>query len=197
MTSTSHGTGQVGEQHAEIRVKVNGVPRRFDVPVRRTLCDALRTDLELTGTHVGCEHGVCGACTVLLDGEPVRSCLMLAVSADEHEVTTVEGLTEPDGTLSPTQQAFVDCHGLQCGFCTPGFLTTISAFVAENPDPTPEEAREAIGGNLCRCTGYQNIVASVLRAAELTRERAAGDAPAADRGPRPDAPAAATQGGAQ
>jgi len=170
MTSTDHT--DVGEQHLEVRLRVNGMPRRVELPVRRTLCDALRQDLGLTGTHVGCEHGVCGACTVLLDGEPVRSCLMLAVSAEDHDVTTVEGLTEPDGRLSPTQQAFVDCHGLQCGFCTPGFLTTISAFIEANPEPTAEEAREAIGGNLCRCTGYQNIVASVLRAAEIQQERA-------------------------
>lgn len=183
------------EQRATVRVRVNGVPRGVDVPVRRTLCDALRQDLGLTGTHVGCEHGVCGACTVLLDGQPVRSCLVLAVSTEGHDVTTVEGLAAPDGTLSPTQQAFVDCHGLQCGFCTPGFLTTITAFVEENPDPTLEEAREAIGGNLCRCTGYQNIVASVLRAAEIQRERAEPGA-TAPVGPAADAPPAATQGGA-
>lgn len=156
----------------EITLVVNGTPHRVAAEPRRTLVEVLRENLGLTGTHVGCEHGVCGACTVLLDGEPVRSCLMLAVSAEDHDVTTVEGLTEPDGRLSPTQQAFVDCHGLQCGFCTPGFLTTVSAFIEENPDPTPEEAREAVGGNLCRCTGYQNIVASVLRAAEIQKERA-------------------------
>ncbi|MGH8938359.1 MAG: (2Fe-2S)-binding protein [Actinomycetes bacterium] len=149
---------------------VNG--RRYDIRVepRRTLADALREDCGLTGTHLGCEHGVCGACTVLLDGRPVRSCLMLAVTANDHEVTTVEGLGTPDA-MHPVQQAFRECHGLQCGFCTPGFLTTVAAFVEENPEPTEDEAREAVSGNLCRCTGYQNIVASVLRAAEITRSR--------------------------
>ncbi len=139
------------------------------VPARRLLSDCLRHDLGLTGTHVGCEHGVCGACTVLVGGVPMRSCLLLAVSMDGEQITTVEGLAAADGALSPVQQAFADCHGLQCGFCTPGFLTTITAGLAENPDPTPEQAREMIGGNLCRCTGYQNIVAAVLRAAELSR----------------------------
>ena len=161
----------MSEQTAEVRLRVNGIPYLREIPVRRTLCDVLRMDLELTGTHVGCEHGVCGACTILLDGEPVRSCLLLGVTVDGHDITTVEGLTEDDGRLSPVQQAFVDCHGLQCGFCTPGFLTTISSFIEENPEPTEEEAREAVSGNLCRCTGYQNIVASVLRAAEIARER--------------------------
>jgi carbon-monoxide dehydrogenase small subunit len=161
-------TGQ--EQQVEVRLRVNGVGHEVRLPSRRLLSDALRHDLRLTGTHVGCEHGVCGACTVLLDGQPVRSCLMLAASADGHEVTTVEGLTGESGELHPVQQAFVDCHGLQCGFCTPGFVTTIAAFLEENPDPTEEEATEAIAGNLCRCTGYQGIRAAVLRAAELTRE---------------------------
>ena len=151
----------------DVSLIVNGVPRTARVPARRLLSDCLRHDLRLTGTHVGCEHGVCGACTVLLDGVAVRSCLLLAVTADGERITTVEGLTMPDGTLSPVQQAFVDCHGLQCGFCTPGFLTTITAGLQDNPEPSPEEAREMIGGNLCRCTGYQNIVKAVLRAAEL------------------------------
>ena len=151
----------------DISLIVNGVTRTARVPARRLLSDCLRHDLRLTGTHVGCEHGVCGACTVLLDGVAVRSCLMLAVTADGARVTTVEGLTGPDGKLSPVQQAFADCHGLQCGFCTPGFLTTITAALLDNPEPSPEEAREIIGGNLCRCTGYQNIVKAVLRAAEL------------------------------
>jgi len=155
----------------DVRLVVNGVARDVRVPARRLLSDCLRHDLGLTGTHVGCEHGVCGACTVLLDGVPVRSCLLLAVTADGAHVTTVEGLAAPDGTLSAVQQAFADCHGLQCGFCTPGFLTMITAALAENPDPTAAEAREIVGGNLCRCTGYQNIVAAVLRAAELARER--------------------------
>ncbi len=157
------------EQTVPVRLVVNGTEHRVEVPVRRLLSDALRTDLGLTGTHVGCEHGVCGACTVLLDGEPVRSCLLLAATVDGAHVTTVEGLAAPDGTPHPVQRAFKECHGLQCGFCTPGFLTTIAAYLQENPEPTEEEAREAIAGNLCRCTGYQNIVASVLRAAELAR----------------------------
>lgn len=159
------------EQQVAVTLRVNGVAHRVELPARRLLSDALRHDLRLTGTHVGCEHGVCGACTVLLDGDPVRSCLVLAVSADGHDVTTVEGLAEGDGTLHPVQQAFVDCHGLQCGFCTPGFVTTIAAYLRENPDPTEEDALEAVSGNLCRCTGYQNIKAAVLRAAELTREQ--------------------------
>ena len=160
------------EELHEVRITVNGPTHDVAVPARRLLSDCLRHDLELTGTHVGCEHGVCGACTVLLDGVPTRSCLMLAVSADGTEITTVEGLAESDGTLSPVQQAFSDCHGLQCGFCTPGFLTTITAGLRENPEPDDEQAREMIGGNLCRCTGYQNIVASVHRAADIQRERA-------------------------
>jgi carbon-monoxide dehydrogenase small subunit len=163
----------VTEQTIAVTMTVNGVQRTATVPSRRLLSDHLRHDLRLTGTHVGCEHGVCGACTVLLDGEPVRSCLMLAASARGHEVTTVEGLQEPDGRLNPVQQAFKECHGLQCGFCTPGFLTTVSAYLEENPSPTRDEALEAVSGNLCRCTGYQNIVSSVLRAAEIRSERAA------------------------
>jgi aerobic carbon-monoxide dehydrogenase small subunit len=147
-----------------VRLVVNGVPYDVEVPPRRLLSDCLRHDLRLTGTHVGCEHGVCGACTVLLDGRPVRSCLLLAVSVDGLEITTVEGLAH-NGELSAVQQAFADCHGLQCGFCTPGFLTTITAGLRENPDPTEDEAREMIAGNLCRCTGYQNIVAAVMKAA--------------------------------
>jgi len=160
-----------GEQQLELTLTVNDTPYRVTVPSRRLLSDCLRQDLGLTGTHVGCEHGVCGACTVLLDGRPVRSCLMLGVSADGHEVTTVEGLTRPDGSLGPVQQAFVECHGLQCGFCTPGFVTTATAFLRENAQPTRDEAVEAISGNLCRCTGYQNIVRSLLRAAEIVREQ--------------------------
>ncbi|HEU4913509.1 MAG TPA: (2Fe-2S)-binding protein [Actinomycetes bacterium] len=152
-----------------VRLRVNGVWHETQVPARRLLSDLLRHDLRLTGTHVGCEHGVCGACTVLLDGRPVRSCLMLAVTAQGHEVTTVEGLGTP-ADMHPVQQAFRECHGLQCGFCTPGFLTTVAAFIGDNPSPTEDEAREAVSGNLCRCTGYQNIVASVLRAAELARD---------------------------
>lgn len=161
------------EQRHEVRLTVNGVPRSAVVPARRLLSDLLRHDLGLTGTHVGCEHGVCGACTVLVDGRAMRSCLQFAVSVDGAEVTTVEGCLRPDGSLGPVQQAFQDCHGLQCGFCTPGFVTTITAYLDDHPDdrpdPTAEEAREAIAGNLCRCTGYQNIVAAVQRAAEIRR----------------------------
>jgi aerobic carbon-monoxide dehydrogenase small subunit len=162
----------VPEETFEVNLTVNGIPRSAQVPPRRLLSDCLRHDLAQTGTHVGCEHGVCGACTVLLDGTPVRSCLLFAVTVDGQSVTTMEGCQAPDGTLGPVQRAFMECHGLQCGFCTPGFVTTVTAFLRTNPDPTEEQAREAIGGNLCRCTGYQNIVASVLRAAELLRERA-------------------------
>ena len=153
-----------------ITLRVNGVSRTATAPARRLLSDFLRSELGLTGTHVGCEHGVCGACTVLLDGAPVRSCLIFAITAQAHEVTTVEGIGNDPEAMSPVQLAFVQCHALQCGFCTPGFLTTITAFLAENPAPTEEEAREAVGGNLCRCTGYQNIVKAVLVAAELIRE---------------------------
>jgi carbon-monoxide dehydrogenase small subunit len=162
----------MNEEH-EVSLTVNGIPRSATVPARRLLSDLLRHDLRLTGTHVGCEHGVCGACTVLLDGEPVRSCLLFAVTVDGQSVTTMEGCRAPDGDLGPVQRAFRDCHGLQCGFCTPGFVTTVTAYLREHPAPTAEEAREAIGGNLCRCTGYQNIVASVLRAAEILAEEGA------------------------
>ncbi|NPD05615.1 (2Fe-2S)-binding protein [Nocardioides sp. zg-1308] len=155
------------EKLHDVRLHVNGSVHEVQVPARRLLSDALRHDCGLTGTHVGCEHGVCGACTILVDGAPVRSCLMFAVSAVDAEITTVEGLTEADGSLSPVQQAFSDCHGLQCGFCTPGFLTTITAGLRDNPDPSEDEAREMIAGNLCRCTGYQNIVKSVLRASQI------------------------------
>ena len=157
----------MSEQLHHVRLTVNGVPREVDVPARRLLSDAIRQDLGLTGTHVGCEHGVCGACTILVDGRPMRSCLMFAVSAEGAEVTTVEGLANADGSLGNVQQAFLECHGLQCGFCTPGFLTTITAGLRDNPHPTHDEARDMIAGNLCRCTGYQNIVKAVERAAEL------------------------------
>src|SRR5262245_14094385 len=154
-----------------VRVLVNGEEREATVEPRLTLADLLREHFHLTGTHLGCEHGVCGACTVLVNGTAARSCLMLAVTADGVEITTVEGLAEPDGALSPVQQAFTECHGLQCGFCTPGFLMTISAGLRDNPNPSEAQAREMAGGNLCRCTGYANIVGSVMRAAELRRER--------------------------
>jgi carbon-monoxide dehydrogenase small subunit len=157
----------VAERMHDITLTVNDVPHELTVPARRLLSDALRHDARLTGTHVGCEHGVCGACTVLVDGVPMRSCLVFAVSLDGAQLTTVEGCTRPDGELGAVQQAFQECHALQCGFCTPGFVMTITAFLRANPDPTEAEAREAIGGNLCRCTGYQNIVAAVVRAAEI------------------------------
>ncbi len=156
-------------RHA-VSLRVNGIHRAATVVARRTLSDFLRHDLGLTGTHVGCEHGVCGACTVLLNGDPVRSCLIFAVSVAGESVTTVEGLRPDPDSLSPVQQAFHECHALQCGFCTPGFLTTVTAGLAENPNPTPTEAVEMIAGNLCRCTGYQNIVDAVLRAAQIQRD---------------------------
>ncbi|MFB9472852.1 (2Fe-2S)-binding protein [Nonomuraea salmonea] len=156
----------------EITLVVNGTARRARVPARRLLSDCLRHDLGLTGTHVGCEHGVCGCCTVLLDGRPVRSCLTFAVTVDGAELTTVEGLAGEDGRLSAVQRAFAECHGLQCGFCTPGFLCTVTALLRDNPAPTDEKVVEGISGNLCRCTGYQNIVKAVHRAAELLAEEA-------------------------
>jgi carbon-monoxide dehydrogenase small subunit len=155
-----------------ITLTVNGVRHSREVETRLTLGDFLRRDLGLTGTHLGCEHGVCGACTVHLDGEAVRSCILFAVQADGAQVTTVEGLAKPDGTLHPIQQAFRDHHGLQCGFCTPGMLMTLAAFLAERPNPTEREVREALSGNLCRCTGYQGIVAAALDAARSAAKRA-------------------------
>ena len=152
-----------------ISLTVNGARREAEVPVRLTLADFLRHTLELTGTHLGCEHGVCGACTVLLDGRAVRSCLLLAVQANGREITTIEGLAPQAGGLHPLQKAFRDHHGLQCGFCTPGMLTTLVEFLRENPDPTPEQVRVAISGNLCRCTGYQGIVDAALAAAKRLR----------------------------
>jgi carbon-monoxide dehydrogenase small subunit len=152
-----------------VSVDVNGRLYERAVEPRLLLSDFLRHDLGLTGTHVGCEHGVCGACTVLFDGQPVRSCLMFAVQAHGHEITTVEGLGTPED-LHPIQEAFVERHGAQCGFCTPGFLLTLVAFLGDNPDPNEGEIREAIAGNLCRCTGYQHIVDAVLLAAERMRE---------------------------
>jgi len=152
-----------------VRVTVNGQIYERQVEPRLLLSDFLRHELGLTGTHVGCEHGVCGACTILFDGQPVRSCLTLAVQAHEHTLMTVEGLAPSPTELHPLQQAFVDAHGLQCGFCTPGFLMTLLPFLEENPNPTEQEIREAISGNLCRCTGYQHIV----DAAKLAAQRAA------------------------
>ena len=152
----------------QVSFTVNGRREQIDVEPRRTLVDALRDDLGLTGTHLGCEQGVCGACTVLLDDEPVRSCLMLAVQADGSSLTTVEGLAG-DG-LHPLQQAFADCHGLQCGFCTPGFLISALHLLTENPDPSREEIRAGLSGNICRCTGYAGIVDAVRHAAIMITE---------------------------
>ncbi len=158
----------------EITVTINGESYTREVETRLTLADFIRHECELTGTHLGCEHGVCGACTILLDGLSARSCLMLAVQADGHELLTVEGIAPNDEELHPLQQAFQDNHGLQCGFCTPGMLTTLLEFLGDNPDPTEREVREAISGNLCRCTGYQGIVDAALDAAG--RLRGAADA---------------------
>jgi len=151
-----------------VMITVNGTQYERAVEPRLLLSDFLRHDLGLTGTHVGCEHGVCGACTVLFDGEPVRSCLMFAVQADGHEILTVEGLGTMDN-LHPLQEAFREAHAVQCGFCTPGFLMTLVPFLEENTNPTEEEIREAMSGNLCRCTGYQHIVDAVKLAAEKKR----------------------------
>ena len=154
----------------KIKLTVNGQDYERETETRTTLVDFLRHELDLTGTHVGCEHGVCGACTVLVDGISARGCLMLAVQAAGKKITTVEGLANPDGSLNVLQQAFMDNHGLQCGFCTPGMLTTLTEFLAHNPDPSATDIRVAISGNLCRCTGYQSIVAAALQAARVMRE---------------------------
>jgi len=148
-----------------ISVTVNGKRYERTVEPRLLLSDFLRHELGLTGTHVGCEHGVCGACTILMNGEPARSCIMLAAQADGHEIQTVEGLAGPSGELNSLQTAFRECHGLQCGFCTPGILMTMTAFLREHPAPSETEIRSALSGNLCRCTGYQHIVDAVHRAA--------------------------------
>jgi carbon-monoxide dehydrogenase small subunit len=152
-------------QKQTIRIKVNGREREAEVEPRRTLADLLREDLNLTGTHLGCEHGVCGACTVICDGQAIRSCLMFAVQAEGAEVLTVEGLAEGE-TLHPIQQAFAEQHGVQCGFCTPGFLMSVHALLRETPRPTDEQIRVALSDNLCRCTGYHNIIAAVKAAVE-------------------------------
>ena len=152
--------------HHQIRVNVNDAWREAEVPARLTLADFLREHLDLTATHLGCEHGVCGACTVLVDGETARSCLLLAVQAHEAKVTTLEGLGE-DGQLGPVQQAFWEKHGMQCGFCTPGFVITATELLEHHPDPTREQIVEALGGHLCRCTGYVKIVEAVEEAARL------------------------------
>ena len=155
--------------HHPIKVTINGQSHERTVEPRMTLADFLRHEIGLTGTHLGCEHGICGACTVQVDGATARACLMLAIQADGAEVRTVEDLAAPDGTLNPLQQAFHENHGLQCGYCTPGILMTLTEFLAETPDPTEDEIREAISGNLCRCTGYQGIVKAALAAAAVLR----------------------------
>ena len=153
-----------------VSIEINDVRYEADVEPRLLLSDFIRHEARLTGTHVGCEHGVCGACTVQVDGEPVRSCLMLAVQANDRSIRTVEGMTDglEEGELHPLQQAFHEHHALQCGFCTPGFLMSLEGFVATADDPTEEEIREALSGNLCRCTGYQNIVKAIQTAASRT-----------------------------
>ena len=160
-----------------IAVTVNGQLYQRTIEPRLLLSDFLRHELGLSGTHVGCEHGSCGACTILLDGDAVRSCILFAIQVDGHEITTVEGLTpgwdssQGADALHPLQAAFQDSHGLQCGYCTPGFLMTLVPFLAENPNPTDDEIRDAISGNICRCTGYQNIIAAARRAAATLREQ--------------------------
>ncbi|HEY4074410.1 MAG TPA: (2Fe-2S)-binding protein [Herbaspirillum sp.] len=163
-----------------IKLTVNKQPYEREVETRVTLGDFLRQDLGLTGTHYGCEHGVCGACTILLDGNSARSCLMLAVQAEGGEVTTIEGLAQANGTFSELQQAFTECHSLQCGFCTPGMLTTLTELLRENPDPTEEQVRETITGNLCRCTGYQPIIDAALLAARRMQDKSRAGATAQD-----------------
>ena len=155
----------MSEQH-KIEFTLNGEKHTAEVEARMLLVDHLRYEADLTGTHVGCEHGVCGACTILVDGQAVRSCLMLAVQADGHDIQTVESLAESMDNLHPIQEAFRDAHGLQCGFCTPGILMTLVPFLEENPNPSDIEIRAAISGNICRCTGYQHIVEAVKIAAE-------------------------------
>ena len=152
-----------------VSVKVNGVEYRRSAPVRMLLSDFLRHELRLTGTHVGCEHGVCGACTVLVDGRSARACLMLAVQAEGCEILTIEGIANTDGSLHPLQEAFQRHHALQCGFCTPGMLTTLMELLADNPSPTEEDVKITISGNLCRCTGYAGIVNAALDAAAVLR----------------------------
>jgi carbon-monoxide dehydrogenase small subunit len=149
-----------------VTLTINGAPRTCFTQGRTTLADLLRETLGLTGVKLGCEHGVCGCCTVLLDSEPARSCLILAATVDNSDITTIEGLAAPDGTLSPVQQAFVDTHALQCGFCTPGMILTVHALLRDNPHPTPGDVEESLGGNICRCTGYQQIREAVALAAE-------------------------------
>ncbi|GGD47670.1 (2Fe-2S)-binding protein [Sinisalibacter lacisalsi] len=155
-----------------VNLTVNGENHEVAITPRKLLSDVLREDLRLTGTHVGCEHGVCGACTILIDGAPARACLTFAIQMEGHEIETIEGVT-PDSGYSPLQQALHDEHGLQCGYCTPGIIMTFEAYLKENPTPTEAEIRDVLSGNLCRCTGYQNIVAAIVRAAEAMREEGA------------------------
>jgi len=157
-----------------ITLTVNGRNIEIDAEPRKLLSDALREDCRLTGTHVGCEHGVCGACTVLVDGRAQRACLCFAIQMEGHEIETIESVGTPDH-LSPLQQALHECHGLQCGFCTPGIVMTFEAFLKENPEPTEAQIREALSGNLCRCTGYQNIVDAIALAARRMKEAAADE----------------------
>jgi aerobic carbon-monoxide dehydrogenase small subunit len=161
----------MSERLYSIAVEVNGVTRAGQVTARTSLVDWLREHLHLTGTHIGCEHGICGACSVMLDGAPVRSCLMYVVQADGHRITTVEGLERPDGSLSTLQDSFCERHALQCGYCTPGMLIAAQALLNDNPKPSEDEIRDAIGGNLCRCTGYQQIVDAIALAAQRMTER--------------------------
>ena len=170
--TVSRGPDVVDGRHA-VTFVLNGREVTVDVADRTNLVDALREHLDLTGTHVGCEHGVCGACTVLLDGRPVRACLLFAVQVEGARVTTIEGLSGTEGGLHPVQEAFRECHALQCGFCTPGMVLTLAAFLPEHPDPSEGEIREAIAGNLCMCTGYQNIVRAGREAASRLRGAAA------------------------
>lgn len=167
-----------GGSIVDVSFTVNGNAEHVTVEARRTLSDVIRDDIGLTGTHLGCEHGVCGACTVLIDGQPARSCLMLAGQAAGRAITTIEGLAEPDGTLHPIQQAMKDAHGFQCAFCSPGFLMSAVALLADNPNPTSLEIREELSGNLCRCTGYQSIVAGVETAVRVMNS--GSTAPASD-----------------
>ena len=168
MSTPASATGDPA-LHRTITLNVNGTAHTRSVPTRKTLADFIREDLGLTGTHLGCEHGVCGACTVRLDGRIVRSCLLLAVQADGHELQTIEGVSPEPGVLSPVQKAFWEHHGLQCGFCTPGMILAASDLLERNSEPTEDEIREAMSGNLCRCTGYQFIVDSIRAAAEELR----------------------------
>jgi len=171
----------MNEPTSTVRMIVNGAEVRREIPTRLSLVDFLRETLRLTGTHVGCEHGICGACSVLLDGEPVRACLMFAVQADGHAVTTVEGLANADGSMSVLQDSFCETHGLQCGYCTPGMLIASHALLAANPQPSAAQIRDALSGNLCRCTGYQQIVDAVQLAASRGAATVSTRPPAATR----------------